>query len=619
MDDSPQIERIMTIAAVVTLLAVPILETFRSLDLTDTGFILTNQRFIFTHPESVSYWFHLWLTNVVGGIIDLLFGSFGIIAHKIAGTFIFWGTMAAAFFLYKNRVKTSFILIALAASCSFNFIFKINIVHYDNLSALLYVVGAAIFASATLYRNSRTFLLAGFVLGLNVFARIPNVIGLVIVFVPCIIDLFHRGSDMKLRLGLREYAWFAAGVAGAVCAVLLAMLALGHLQLFVNSLKQLFSLSLFETRGHNIDRSAYHSFDLIRWPIKDTIYALFSGFAFALLLGALSAIVSPLGRRRILVAAVLVAMAVLVFFAMGPFMASLPRHTESKLQFLYRAVAGLCYWAVAWILVDPRFDRTLKLTAVISVFLSLALNIGSNTKIEVSTYVFPVMFPSLLVAAKTLGEIAKINDYRPLKALALCVIAVFAGISGFCLEHFVYRDTPSMRYMATNSQIRGVYTTKSRAKNLDELLSVLSTYTKAGDELFVCDGSNLINFAARTRPYLGTAWPSMYAPRYLDMRLRVAETHGVLPTVVRSRIVPRHKAWAPPPYSQTRDSMGSRDPINDFLDRNSYREVWRNSGYIIYVSQSAGPLYNPPLRKNGADSVILRTTVDNDDDDNDYS
>ena len=572
VDGSNRSEAIVSAFALLILLAVPLLETFRGLDLTDMGFVLTNQRLVFSHPESVSYWFHLWLTNVLGGVVDLLFGSYGVLSHKIAGSLIYVGTMAAAFSLYKGFAKRSLILIALAVSCAFNFIFKINIVHYNNLSVLLYVVSAVVFASATLNRNRWGFFFSGFILGINAFARIPNAVGLAIVFVPLLIDILNRRSETRLRLGLRDYASFAAGAAAAVLAALLTMFALGHLQIFIDSIGKLFSQSLFEKGGHRIDRSSYHILAVIGWPVLDTAFALLYGSALAILLGAISAGVSALGKRRGLAALALLAVTALFFIALTPLFASMWKYTQDGLQILYHAVAGLCYWAIVWIVLDARFDRAQKLTAVLSAFLSLALNVGSNTKIEVSSYVFPVMFPALLTAAKAAGALIEIRGYRPLAAHALVIVAAFAGISGFWLEGSVYRDTSAMRFTAINRQISGIYTSERRARALDQLLAALPLYAKAGDELFACDGNNLVNFAMRTRPYLGTAWPGMYTSEYLDIRLRAEETKMPLPVVVRS----------------IQFDTQTKDPIGPFLERNSYREAWRNSDFVIYIQRIVG-------------------------------
>src|SRR4029450_14163246 len=56
------------------IVSVPLVEAFRGVDLTDTGFLLSNQYWILHDPSAASYWFHLWLTNLIGGLVRLAGG-----------------------------------------------------------------------------------------------------------------------------------------------------------------------------------------------------------------------------------------------------------------------------------------------------------------------------------------------------------------------------------------------------------------------------------------------------------------------------------------------------------------------------------------------------------------
>ena len=281
--------KILCLAAII---AVPLLQSFRGLDLTDTGFVATNQRFIFTDPARVSYWFHLWLTNVVGGVIDLLFGGAGLLPMKLAAAVIFWGTAAAAFKLFKAAMPRELLWVGVAVSMVFGFADKINIVHYNNLSTLFMALGAWLIVDGCISRRRGLLFAAGFVLGLSILARVPNGLALALILIPLIVDLAAANASHRIRPDGKGVLLYAAGAAAALAVGLSVMAALGHLHLYLASLRDLGASP--ERRAPTTDRRC-----CCCEPARDGVLAVVLG---AISLGAitgLAAVLGPLLKSRV--------------------------------------------------------------------------------------------------------------------------------------------------------------------------------------------------------------------------------------------------------------------------------------------------------------------------------
>jgi hypothetical protein len=553
------------------LILVPLFWAVRGLDMTDTGFMLTNQRLIFSHPENVTYWFHLWLANIVGGLVDLAFGGLGVLAHKIAAAFIFWATAACVFALYRSSVRRDSILVAIVVSMTFGFMGKINIVHYDNLSALLYVAGAALLLRAVLSRSHLLFALSGFVLGLNVFARLPNLVGLGLIFVPFFLNAISRDPERRMELHAKDICFFFAGAVAAASIALLTMVALGHLKYYAASLLDLGNTSA-------IDAGSYNKGKLVRRPLFDTLYALLYGLPLAAGIVAISAVLSLFKHRWLRVASGILLSVVTCCFAFTFIM----NHGGTRL--LFRVTSGLCYWTTLAIVLDRRSDIKLRLAAVLAACLSLSLNIGSDTGIGVSSYVFFAMFPCLFAAPNAFvgcmrGMVkSNSNAYHPLAAFPLVVVSIFLGVSVHATRWMVYRDTPDIGHTVNYPQLRGVFTSAARASALEEDLPAISRYAPPGSVLFAYDSLPLLHFAAKTRPYLGNPWPVQFSERYLDTLLRQEESRGPLPVVVLAKKNARNGLWP-----NTDAEPRFLKPVQSFLRRNHYKLAWESSSIEIYT------------------------------------
>ena len=218
------------------IVSVPLVEAFRGVDLTDTGFLLSNQYWILHDPSAASYWFHLWLTNLIGGLVLLAAGPVGLFASKLAAAFLFWGLVWAAFRLYGKRTDARWIWIGAAVTLAFDFAGKVNVVHYNNLSVLFFAWMAVFLTEGTASRRASLYAAAGAVFVANVLIRLPNAVGVVLLAVPFLMDWLAPKETAKWKLGWRFLAAFVVGAALTALTAAATMFLLRHAHWYLESL-----------------------------------------------------------------------------------------------------------------------------------------------------------------------------------------------------------------------------------------------------------------------------------------------------------------------------------------------------------------------------------------------
>lgn len=549
--------------SIALLLLVPMLQAFRGLDLTDTGFVATNQQFFFSAPQSVSYWFHLWLTNLLGGVVYLVFGQWGLLPMKIAATFIFWGTAWVVYRLYRNRVSLEVILLTLVCGMVFSFLSKINIIHYDNLSVLLFALGVLFMVDGVSEKRGGLLCLSGFILALNTFVRLPNIIGIGFIVIIPLVNFLERDRNLRFTFGLKSFCLYAAGCIAAFAVTLAVMKLMGHLDLYINSIRDL------GADMHNTDLQ-YDANRVYMRPLSEFVRSVLFGGIFVLVIGLVSGFLS-LFRRRWMTIALFFAMAFGICFLLFRLNLGV---AYSKRVFL--AVAGLGYWGVLWIFffmkdtVAPR----IRLASLLSAACVFALSVGSNTGLDVSTYAYPMILVPVFLALLSIGK-GKVFFRFGFSLVAICLLAFgFLGI-----KNCVYRDSPRLESMVHDPSLAGIYTGAARAKELDTVLPVLRRFAPENSEVLIVDSMCLLHFATKTRPWLGNPWPVMWSAGDLDARIRQKEAQGgSLPPVVVAKKNARSKNWPDIPGEQA-----GLVPVQNFLARHPYAIVWQDDAMEIWI------------------------------------
>ena len=170
----------------------PYLLIFQGLDFTDVGHSLTNYQQIFIEPSCIQNSFTCWLTNIIGGIWIKIVGDLGLFGAKLGGALVISLTAFITYTIFKDYLEKKHLLIGLLLAEIVAFPCSTIIIHYNNLTSLFFILSVFFLYNGILHKKNNFIFLAGFILGLNIFIRFSNILGIVLV-----ITIFFYGYQKK--------------------------------------------------------------------------------------------------------------------------------------------------------------------------------------------------------------------------------------------------------------------------------------------------------------------------------------------------------------------------------------------------------------------------------------
>lgn len=552
----------ISVITLLIILVVPIAILNQGIDFTDTGWMLTYFQNIFSHPESVTFWFHLYLTNIIGGIWNLFFGNFGLISFKIAGVIIFWLSSYIVYLILKDIMHKNYILVGIALGLSFNFYEKITIIHYNNLSFLFLLI-TILFIKKALVKDLRLLFIAGFFIGLNTFIRIPNILSVLFIF-PILYYLKNQNKETNI---VKSFFISFAGVITGILLVFGIMIILGHFNFFIQSV-----IDLFGVTGSN--DSNYDKYKMIKKVFKDNFGASFLGgcaiFTFYLLSLLYSKIHSKIIIYKIVFYILFLILSISSFYIL--------RGIKTYI-FIYFMI-GIIYISIIVYffkhIKTSYYNNTIFTLILLGIF---TLSNGSDTGMMVGSFGIISGFPVFLWVCSQFKLKKSINIY-----LINLSIVYFTIISIPTILIGSYRDASNRLLLNTqinHSLLKYVKTTKSRAESISELLSKLDSITIENNTMLCFESIGMVHFITRTQPYLSNPWPLMEMPEDFKKLLEHREK-SFLPTVVMAKRQTRSKSWPDSGIvSQKKTDIEMREIMYDFLTRNNYTEIWSNNMFVI--------------------------------------
>lgn len=546
----------------------PWLFIWQGLDFTDQGYLLTLYRCFLRSREAAGETGSIWLTTLIGGVWDLLLGKLGVLSMRALWALcmslgLFW-----VFRLIRRSTSETFAAIATLGASLFLSDRRETWFSYNTSSSLLWV-GLAVCLTLGLVEKRRGQLVAaGVLIALLPMARFPNLVGASLLATPGLAALvFAERRDSWLK----ETAQLILGVIAGLAGVFLLMLALGHTGLYVASIRELFAPSAAQS-GYGMDA-------LLSNFIKDESLALGWG---------LGVCVVGLGLARVLVKlpALVAWLCAVALAGVGAYYLAGPDE-----QWRY-VVPGVAYWvlgAVALGLGRCSFEQ--RLLAFVALTIAVLAPLGSNNGIKNAHMGLWLAVPFLLALVATLRG-SWLAGQGP--KLALLGALVLAGEGAHRGATYTYRDSKRSTLVASvgDPQLLGQFTTAARAKSVAEVLGQLQQRVAPGEYLLAYDGTTLLPYLTRTRPYLNRAW-LMGAQSSDEVRKLAAQAPartGCLPVVVTSRFSTRGFDW-PTKNKRLEDrepERGIRAVLKELLRSHHYTQKWRNGFFEIWEPPSAG-------------------------------
>lgn len=565
----------------------PLLFIWQGLDFTDMGYSLSNALF-FDQPgvilgQPMAY----FLTNFIGWIWLKISEPFGLVGARFGWCVIMWGI-----FYLSNKIlsqimpeRRSIVFIAL----TFLFVRSGAWINYNQVSALCALASLLLIIKSESHENPLRLgyaLVAGFIIGLNVFVRIPNILMLSFAFMPVVADVVCYKSLPKKASWIYSVI-FICGMIAASAIVLALMSVFGYIDYYLDSIAYIKDLASDPNSHHGGSK-------LINLFINNHIHV----FRAALILGikiACAAFIVVLLPWK-LVSCACVVLAAGYFYK-----------RYNYYSYIY-VLAGISYIAMFIKLVSEagKCNRKVVLTYLSALGLFMCLPLGSNNGIInivcsswmmmpfTLNFIYMLCLSNVLEYTKkylpqSINRILQRFDYAAFAAHVRNIfLALFIAISVSHAWTYTYRDSAerlSMRYSVNYDKLRFTYTTSERAKIVQELLEALKRLTSQYEYMLVYDIGCTLHYLLEIKPYMFETWEFLYEPYNFKKYLAKAEYEHSLPLIVRTKETFQSRDWPRKTnryWNNSESYKQNRAIADNFRDRYSYVKTWENDTFEIW-------------------------------------
>ncbi len=524
-------------------------------DLCDSGYYLLFFENIFMAPEAVEYNFMYYLSGIAGGALNAVLPEGGKwMAMRVAGVLCNVGAMAILACVLRRILPATAVILGfmMVVTSLVQFPYTFN---NDLMSALLWVAALVLTYRGLTRDRWLPLLLAGLVVGVNTFTRIPNVLAAGLVVMPFIACCYNQ---RPLRECWRQCGTIFLGIVAGTLAVIGMMMALGHWDIFVQNMTDLLGVATGRsgTATHNAG-------GLVAVMLAFYRQCLLVGLKMAALWLPVWLAWRYIGNQW-LRWAVWLAVAVAALYFMW--------HQSHIMHPLW----VMCVAGLVWVIYK---GGNRAVAAWLGLFMLLVFPLGSDGATNNGGIIAWMAAP---VAALLWQR--RENVIMPLAFIAVGLmqtVALGAYFDGGALWH----KTATVN----DGRAALVRTTPERAIIINETLSGLSQHVTAGDTLLCYGSIPMMNHLTRTVPAMGCSWPELLSADALDARLKALD--GACPAILRQKFNNLGHYWSEPtddylnayPIQDGKFLLQEKvDILNRWITARNYRIIWQNQWFVLY-------------------------------------
>lgn len=567
---------------------------FQGMDVADEGFFMTFYQQIFKNPESFVMNFLYWFTGIVGGIFYYLFPSSGILGMRILGISIILTTSILTYNLLKNNVNKLNLRIGILFVVLFVNSNDIKEMYYDNLSSLLTILSSILIFKGLVKNRLILIAFSGAFISLSMFTRIPSMAMLIF-----LLAIFYYGfiSKNKIITIAKQGASFLSGFVLMTIVILCLMQLIGHLSVYLETLKIGFGWAASTDDSHNLMR-------LIRSFIYAYSKSLIWGLILCLIpfiLNFIQNLIAKYTNAQIKLLSNISGITTIFIFLV---LLIANKISYSNLLTLF---AGISLITSLFVLTGSRYNHEKKLLVLLGILFLLFAPLGSAGGLYAAGrsafwLILPLAFDFFLSIKSINGEIniddrgnyaqktnISLNQWQLITFknyfLAMCMLSCL--YFSYYYPYFDMSNRIKMYSGIENKLAKGIFTTPERATAINELLIESSKYVRKNDLVLAYDNIPMYHYFTETRPYLPNTWPWLYLPEQFSYELTTAQQKSnKLPVVILQKVNTLASNW---PMNINNDRTKTapeiqRDSIMaNFLKTNHYIQVWENNAFEIRV------------------------------------
>ena len=562
---------------------------FQGLDFTD-GFAAVFYQRIFSDPSTVQYNFSHWLTGIIGGAWLKLFPGLGLLGLRIAGVICTTITFGISYNLLKKYLQTGSLRLGLFLVILF-LATSIRELNQNDISALFFMCAAwFLYTGLTGQKYFRLFI-AGMFIAANMFARLPNAVGILLILAVWFSGYLNRIPFSKIVV---HSLLFLSGFILMASGLFILMRSMHHDAFFFNGLKLMRQIS--GNQG-----SCQHLIQLVKQYVVQygeglviSIVVIIALWSFAAIWRRMKADISfmkgfwPIGKYGILT--LLTIICIYSAWKNADFWFYL---------FLFYAGTSLI---VGFLLITGRQPKDMQILTAIGCIMLLVLPAGSHFELmTVGKYAIWIMVPitvdyllnirslssSVVVSENSRHRYEQVINANQMDSLRNgFIFLTLTYILSVCY-FYPYADISNrmkMKYEVKNEQVAGIYTTPQRAGTISELLAASARYVKPDDYVLAYDCLPMYYYLTDTRPFMHNSWLWLYDDDVFKEELEksLQETH-ICPVIIIQKRSTIGNNWPENNMNDLKFREQTFSYLQAFMRKYQYRQVWENDFFRLIV------------------------------------
>jgi hypothetical protein len=150
------------------------------------------------------------------------------------------------------------------------------------------------------------------------------------------------------------------------------------------------------------------------------------------------------------------------------------------------------------------------------------------------------------------------------------------------------KNRTKMIYSINNNFMRGIFTTKNKAKDINELLKESTKYVKKNDYVLAYDQIPLYYPMTETKPFIRNSWPKLYDRYFFKKSMENAVYEKKLfPVIIYQKVNTLGELEWPDLNNKDLDIDHPRNSyIKYFMKKNNYKLVWENTSFRIFIPKT---------------------------------
>lgn len=505
-------------------------------------------------------------------------------------TFVIAGSVMAAYFFWKKYMD--YRIVAIAEIFAIIYCWNPNSVLYDYLSFLLFELAMIILLKGIETEENKFYIIAGMILGVNTFVRIPNAAE-----VAAIVLVWFAGWYRKRKISqiAGQTGACAAGYFGGLFLSLGIILTVYDGSALAAAVEELI-LESSVNEDYGIMYMLLQTVKVVCSYSKYVLYFIAVIIVGSIVLFAFERFRKENGRWQKYLR-VITAVTVFIFTVISYYRFAANNNLFDDNWFDFTSIIGLCciylFWGIVVSIINLFVvpDLRTKLFALLFLGMFYVIPLGSNNHIYLVIMDMFMLIPLVVYHSVCLERhVNSANFSIPYRSVLYgSFLVMLLQSCQFGINYIFHDDNVSITVEDENA-LKGMRTNGEKAGIIRHMTAYCEENNLTGEEtIFYCNGPGLA-FTLKLEPVLSSTWIDWYTNPAVqfEKEIQVLREEGKTPLIILS---PRYSCYYEQDWMEL-EEMGLDKAymetdvkyliLWEYMQENDYKKCYENDWYIMY-------------------------------------